>query len=180
MAANTKQIMDSGIAAYRAGKIDEAEDIFRGFIKEFPESDLADNACYNLAKIAMGKGESRRALGWYEYLLENYPDSDAAYFGKDEYVELRRSMGEGPKEIADECYFNAVSLLKRCKYDEANAEFDRLIKEYPDCEYVDNAYYQKAVICKKKGDKDGVKANVDIIMQQYPETDAALYAEKLL
>lgn len=180
MAPNTKQIIDSGIAAYRAGNVDEAEEIFRGFIKDFPESGLADNACYNLAKIALGKGHEKRALAWYEYLLETYPDSDAAYFGKDEYVELSRTMGEGPKEIAGECYFNGVSLLKRCKYDEANVEFDRLLKEYPKCEYVDNAYYQKAVICKKRNDKAGVESNVRIIMEQYPDSDAALYAEKLL
>ncbi len=178
--ATTKQIMDSGIAAFRAGKIEEAENIFRNFIKEYPDSDLADNACYNLAKIAISKGEERRALAWYEYLLERYPDTDAAYFGKDEYVELSRHLGEGPKEIADECYYNGVALFKRLKFNEAEAEFDRLIAEYPDSEYVDNAYYHKALICKRKGDKAGVAENVRIIMEEYPETDAALYAENLL
>jgi TolA-binding protein len=178
--ASTKQIMDSGIAAFRAGRVEEAEGIFRAFIKEYPDSGLADNACYNLAKIALSKGEERRALAWYEYLLENYPDSDAAYFGKDEYVELSRHLGEGPKEIADECYFNGVLLFKQVRYDEAEAEFDRLIAQYPDSEYVDNAYYHKGMICKKRGDKAGVAENVKIIMEQYGDTDAALYAEKLL
>lgn len=177
---STKDVINSGVAAFREGRIDEAELIFRNFLKENPESGLADNACYNLAKIALKKDDIVTALQWYEYLMEVYPDSDAAYFGRDEYVEIMRSIGQGPKEIADECYFNGCKLLQENKLDEAEKEFNRLIVEYPDCEYVDNAYYQKAVICKKRGNKEGVKKNVDIIMTRYADTDAALIAEKLL
>ncbi len=174
-----KDIINSGIKTFREGNIDGAESIFRNFIKDYPESDLADNACYNLAKIALKKDDIVGALQWYEYLMEVYPDSDAAYFGKDEYAELLHSIGQG-KEIADECYYKGCKLLKDNKLIEAEREFDRLIKEYPDCEYVDNAYYQKAVICKKRGDLEGVKENVEIIMTKYADTDAALIAEKLL
>lgn len=175
-----KQIINSGIAAYRKGQIDEAERIFRKFIKDYPSSNLADNACYNLAKIAVSKSENKRAIGWYEYLLTNYPDSDAAYFGKDEYVELMHSLGKETKEIADECYYNAMQLMKRGSTEQAIAEFNRLIKEYPKCEYVDNAYYNLAVIAKRRGEADAVKQYVEIILTQYPDSDAALYAEKLL
>jgi TolA-binding protein len=180
MAGPEKQLMDSGIAAFRQGDVDKAEDIFRSFLKDYPTSGLADNACYNLAKIALSKGNQKKALTWYEYLLQNYPDTDAAYFGKDEYVELSRSMGKGPVEIADECYFKGKALLDKGKLAEAEAEFNRLIAEYPDCEYVDNAHYQLAVICKKRGDRDGVKRHVDIILTQYADTDAALYVRSLL
>ena len=180
MASDEKKFMDSGIAAFRQGEVDKAEEIFRAFVKDFPNSDLADNACYNLAKIALSKGQPQRALSWYEYLLDNYPDTDAAYFGKDEYVELSRELGKGPAEIADECYFNGKKLMDKGKFDEATAEFKRLIEQYPDCEYVDNAHYQLAAICKKRGDKEGAKRHVEIILTQYAETDAALYARKLL
>lgn len=180
MAGQEKQLMDSGIAAFRQGDVDRAEDIFRSFLKDFPNSGLADNACYNLAKIALSKGNEKKALTWYEYLLENYPDTDAAYFGKDEYVELSRSLGKGPVEIADECYFKGKALLTKGKLAEAEAEFNRLIAEYPGCEYVDNAHYQLAVICKKRGDREGVKKHVEIILTQYADTDAALYAKGLL
>lgn len=180
MAGADKQLMDSGIAAFRKGEVDKAEDIFRSFLREFPKSDLADNACYNLAKIAMNRGNNQKALDWYEYLLENYPNTDAAYFGKDEYVELSRSMGKGPAEIADECYFNAKKLYNSGKLDQAEVEFKRLINEFADSEYVDNAHYQLALICKKRGDSEGVKRHVEIIMTQYADTDAALYAQGLL
>ena len=66
MAGPDKQLMDSGIAAFRKGEVDKAEDIFRSFLREFPKSDLADYACYNLAKIAMNRGNNQKALDWYE------------------------------------------------------------------------------------------------------------------
>ena len=180
MASQEKQLLDSGIAAFRKGDTDKAEEIFRNFLREYPGSDLADNAVYNLAKICLKKEQEQKALEWYEYLLEHYPKSDAAYFGKDEYVELSRSMGKGPAEIADECYFKGKKLYHDGKFAEAEAEFKRLIEQYSDSEYVDNAHYQLALICKKRGDKEGVERHVKIIMTQYADTDAALYAQGLL
>jgi TolA-binding protein len=180
MASQEKQLLDSGISAFRKGEAEKAEEIFRNFLKEYPTSDLADNAVYNLAKISLRKGLEKKALEWYEYLLEHYPDSDAAYFGKDEYVELSRSMGSGPDEIADECYFKGKKLYQQNKLNEAEAEFNRLIEQYPNCEYVDNAHYQIALICKKRGDKEGMEKHVKIVMEQYGDTDAALYAQGLL
>lgn len=175
-----KKLMDHAIASYRKGEIDEAEQMFRDFIKQFPSSSLADNACYDLAKIAYGKGEKSSALSWYEYLLENYPKSDAAYFGQDEYVELCRELGKEVAEISDECYYNGVALLKKGKLEEAESEFNRLIEQYPDCEYVDNAYYQLGVICKRRGDMEGAKRYAQIILTQYADTDAALQCGVLL
>ena len=138
------------------GDAAKAEEVFRDFLKQYPKSDLADNAVYNLAKIALRNEQEQRAVEWYEFLLENYPDSDAAYFGKDEYVELMRSMGKGPSETADECYFEGKKQLHEGKIDAAVESFNRLIKEYPECEYVDNAHYQLGLICKKRGDLEGV------------------------
>lgn len=175
-----KKIMNSAIAKFRKGEVDEAEQMFRDFIKQFPESSLADNACYNLAKIAYRNDDKAGALSWYEYLLENYPDSDAAYFGKDEYADLCHEMGKETKELSDECYYYGCTLLKMGKLDEAVTEFNRLINEYPDCEYVDNAYYQLGLICKRRGDKEGAQKYAEIILTQYADTDAALQCGALL
>ncbi len=180
MYEDEKKLMDQAIAAYRKGKVDESEKMFKDFIKQFPKSDLADNACYNLAKIANGRGDVMSALSWYEYLLANYPDTDAAYFGKDEYIELSHEMGKKVAEISDECYYNGCDLLKKGKIAEAEAEFNRLIREYPDCEYVDNAYYQLGVICKRRGDKEGAKKYAEIILKYYADTDAALQCYTLM
>ena len=175
-----KQLMDQAIAAYRKGNAEGAELMFKDFVKQYPSSSLADNACYNLAKIAYAKGDKASALSWYEYLLEKYPDSDAAYFGKDEYVDLCHEIGKEVTELSDECYFKGTDLLKKGKLEEAEAEFNRLIKDYPTCEYVDNAYYQLGVICKLRGDKEGAKKYAEIILTQYADTDAALQCHTLM
>ena len=175
-----KKLMDQAIATYRRGDSEGAEELFKNFIRQFPSSSLADNACYNLAKIAYAKGEKASAISWYEYLLENYPDSDAAYFGKDEYVEVCHEMGKEVSEISDECYYNAVALLKKCDIEKAKSEFNRLIQEYPDSEYVDNAYFQLGMICKRSGDMEGAKRYAEIILTQYADTYAALQCGALI
>lgn len=180
MEKEEKQMLDSGIAAYKKGDSEKAEGIFRQFIKNYPGSDLADNACYNLAKISIAKNDYYRALNWYEQLLEKYPDSDAAYFGKDEYTELCRTLGEKTAEIDSECYYNAKKLLAKKCIDAAEEGFKRLLETYADSEYADNAHYELAKICKMRGDKEGAKRHVEIIMTRYADTDAALYAEELL
>ena len=70
--------------------------------------------------------------------------------------------------------------MKKGKLEEAEAEFNRLIKDYPTCEYVDNAYYQLGVICKRRGDKEGAKKYAEIILTQYADTDAALQCHTLM
>lgn len=175
-----KKVMDQAISTYRKGDIEKAENMFRDFIKQYPTSSLADNACYNLAKIAYEKGDKHSASSWYEYLLTNYPDSDAAYFGQDEYVELCHELGKEIAEVSDECYFNAVASFKKGSIAEAESEFKRLIEQFPECEYVDNAYYHLGLICKRRGDLEGAKNYANIILTQYADTDAALQCSVLL
>ena len=180
MANPEKEKINEGMAFFKEGELGKAELVFREFLKEYPKSDLADNACYNLAKIAMKRQENHRALEWLDFLLQNFPDSDAAYFAKDEKIELMREMGQGPDETDDERYFQGKQSLLKGKLDEAEQIFLSFLKEYADSDLVDNAHYNLAVIAKKRGQLDQVKHHVDIIMTQYPESDAAIYAQELL
>ena len=171
-----REAMDS----FKAGDLDRAEELFREFLRASPGSELADNACYNIAKIYMRREQAMKALEWLEYLLINYPESDAAYFAEDEKIELLRQLGKGPAETADECYYRGKIALRDKKTDEAEKIFSALIESYPDSELVDNAHYNIAVICKQRGQLDLVRRHVDIIMTQYPDSDAAIYAAELL
>ncbi len=171
-----REAMDS----FKTGDLDRAEELFREFLRMSPDSDLADNACYNIAKISMRRDQPMKALEWLEYLLINYPESDAAYFAEDEKVELLRQLGKGPAETADECYYRGKIALRDKKIEEAEKIFNELIETYPDSELVDNAHYNIALICKQRGQLDLVRRHVDIIRLQYPDSDAAIYAADLL
>ena len=54
------------------------------------------------------------------------------------------------------------------------------MKDYAGSDLVDNAYYNLAVIAKKRGNMELVKQHVNTIMTDYPDSDAAIYAQELL
>ncbi|MBF0546756.1 MAG: tetratricopeptide repeat protein [Candidatus Riflebacteria bacterium] len=87
-----KVLMNEGMDALKSGNLDEAESIFRDFLKSHPDSDLADNACYNLSKICLKRGDTKKAIEWLDYILKHYPDSDAAYFAVDDKEELLKEL----------------------------------------------------------------------------------------
>lgn len=174
-----EQIKDA-MDRFRAGELDMAEELFRDFLKEHPDSDLADNACYNIAKIYMRRDHTVKALEWLDYLLIHYPGSDAAYFAEDEKIELLRQLGQGPAETAEECYFRGKTALREKKTDEAEKIFLEMIEKYPESELADNAHYNLALIGKQAGRMDQVRRHVEIIVTRYPDSDAAIYAKDLL
>lgn len=176
-----KARLNEGMDLFKQGELGKAEIKFREFIKTYPDSDLADNACYNLAKIFLKRGDKKNALTWLDFLLEHYPKSDAAYFAKDEKVEVMREMGIGPAETPDELFFKAKKTLSAGKLEEAEKLFFSFIEKYPtEDELLDNVHYNLALIAKKRGNMERVKQHVEIIMTKYADSDAALYAEDLL
>ena len=175
-----KDLLNKGMAEFKQGNLAEAEALFRDFMQRFPRSDLADNAAYNLAKIFMKRNDSVKALEWIEYVLRHYPTSDAAYFAKDEKVELLRELGVRPRETTEDLYFKGKQALT--KGDTAGAEkiFGEIIEKDPDGEFTDNAHYNLAEINKARGNLDKARYHVEIIMTRFPDSDAAIYARDLL
>ena len=47
--AEEKSMLQEGLDALRKGELENAEEVFQEFLSRYPESKLADNACYNLA-----------------------------------------------------------------------------------------------------------------------------------
>ena len=172
--------MQEAMDQLRKGKVPEAENAFREFLKTYPQSDLADNACYNLAQIYLKRDEKQKALDWLDFLLNTYPKSDAAYLARDEKEEILRMLGRGPKESSDEIYRNGKEALSKGNGDEAKKIFADFLEKYPESDLVDNVHYNLALVFKSEGRMDKVKQHVDIILQQYPDSDAAIYAADLL
>lgn len=175
-----KEALNEAIGFFRQGKYLEAETAFRNFITDFPESDLADNACYNLACIYLRREDYWKALQWMDFLLDKYPESDAAQVAKDEKIEVMRELKIGPKEMPYEVYLKGKLLLGEEKDAEAEKTFFDFIERFPGSDLIDNAHYNLAVIFKNRGDMEKTKKHIAIIMQEHPDSDAALYAEDLL
>jgi TolA-binding protein len=178
--SDEKKLLDAAMAELRAGNLDEAERRFIEFLERYPSTDLSDNALYNLSKVYMARGDKPKALEQLTILVEKFPDSDACYFAKDERIELLRDMGMGPDETPEERYQSGKEAYGRGDLDEAMEIFKVFIERYPDSGFIDNAHYNLAKIYKKRGDHALVRQHVQIIMEKYPDSDAASYAEELL
>jgi tol-pal system protein YbgF len=58
------------------GNIDLARSGFEEFLQKFPDSEQADNATYWLGDLAYGDAQYAKALGHFQDVVDNYPDSD--------------------------------------------------------------------------------------------------------
>ena len=175
-----KRRMQEAMDFLRKSNLPEAENAFREFVKAFPQSDLADNACYNLAKIYLKRDEKQKALDWLEFLLKTYPNSDAAYMARDEKEEILRMLGRGPKESPDEIYQKGKDALAMGNGDEAKKIFADFLEKFPESDLVDNVHYNLALVFKSEGHPDLLRHHIEIILKEYPDSDAAIYAADLL
>jgi len=61
---------------YTQGKFALAIEGFREYLRNFPETDLSDNATYWIGESYYRQGMFRRAIGQFEAVLQRYPRSD--------------------------------------------------------------------------------------------------------
>lgn len=70
-----------------------------------------------------------------------------------------------------ERYQNAYTVLRAGNFDQAIAEFQGLLKDHPNGEYADNAYYWIGEALLVKGDKQGAMQSFDKVVQNYPKSN---------
>ncbi|HEB76005.1 MAG TPA: tol-pal system protein YbgF [Nitrospirae bacterium] len=69
-------IYQNALKTLRGGKYKEARKEFEGFLRRYPESDLADNAQFWIAESYYKEGLYEDAILAYETLIRKYPKSD--------------------------------------------------------------------------------------------------------
>jgi tol-pal system protein YbgF len=86
--AQVEPVADSKTKAYDAAyqlfkdkKYREARERFEAFIREYPKTDLTDNAQFWIAESYYHEKDFENAILSYETLLKKYPDSDKAGSG---------------------------------------------------------------------------------------------------
>lgn len=73
-----KRVYDDAFAALRDGRYAESARRFQGFLEQFPEGELADNALYWLGESYYVTQNYRIALDTFESLLSRFPESAKA------------------------------------------------------------------------------------------------------
>ncbi len=68
-------LYQNALRDFTTGNYDLSRQEFGDYVKQFPSTDLASNAQFYLGEIAYQQGEFRDAIGQYNLVLENYPQS---------------------------------------------------------------------------------------------------------
>lgn len=66
-------LYDSALAAFREEKFEQAMDGFKGFLKEYPKSDRADNAQFWIGECFMALKQYEQAILAFQEVIKKYP-----------------------------------------------------------------------------------------------------------
>lgn len=101
---------DLAIVAYKNEKFEQAIDGFKRFIKEFPKSDLADNAQFWIGESYMALKQYEQAILAYQEVIKKYPKEN---------------------KVPNAMLRQAIAFLEINDKTSSKLLLNKLIKEYP-------------------------------------------------
>jgi len=162
------QYLKEGMKLVKSGNINQAIQTFIRLTREFPQSDLADNAFYNMGICHKELKEFEKAFVAFKTVVVQYPDSDAAPWAKDQLEDLENRM-----DPASELFISAEQAMIQGRLEEAWNGFSKIMKEHPSSILADNALFSLGMIARKRGDAERAQKIFDRVMQDFPDSDAA-------
>ena len=148
---------------------------FRKLIIEYPDSDLADNAHYNLGVIYSKQGDYSKSFVEYKTILERYPDSDAAVWAPDMIEELKEKI-----DPSAPLFYKSQELYRSKRHVEAEEVLNEMLEQYPDSDLADNAHFSLGMIRLAQGRKEEALSEFEIVKEKYAGTDAAQLVPDIL
>jgi tol-pal system protein YbgF len=103
-------LYNNALRDFNGGNNDLAAQEFGDYIKFYPDTDLAGNACFYLAEIAYKAGDYQKAVTNYGLVLQNFPSGTKAAS-----AQLRKGF----------------ALIELGKQDEGVQELKHVIQRYP-------------------------------------------------
>lgn len=110
---------------FKEGKYREARDAFNRFLKDFPKTDLADNAQFWIGETYYAEKDFEGAILAYEMVIKNYPHSE---------------------KLPGAMLKQGMAFLELVDKKTAKVIFERLIEKFPDSKEAEIAKKKKAEI----------------------------------
>ncbi len=131
----TKSLMDlySGQAYLAIEKIPEAHEVFQDAVNSYPTSSASYQALLSLVESDVPVNELNRGI--VDYYAGQYGVALAAF---DRYFQ------SGAGDLSTARYYNALTLRALGNYQAAIEDWEKIIQNYPDDRFWDDAWEQKA------------------------------------
>ncbi len=166
---------------YQKGEYSRAAQLFQQFIFRYPTSGLADDAQFYLAESYFRQKDYDQAIIEYRFLIDNFPSMN--YVPKAELRIAEAYLRKSPPPELDQTDTEQAIRL-----------FRRFLARYPDSPLADTARLLLAQAKEKLAQKmliaavtyrnlkmyDAEKFYLDLLLREYPESQAAWQAKYYL
>ena len=159
---------------YKTGKLGQAKSKFSWLMEKFPNSRWMEKALYSIGEINYQQENYGEALNTFQKLIAEFSHSEFKAKAEQGITELRRLIDNGPDppeppilipEPSDETMFKSASNLKQQdRFHEAYQLYTDLTTQFPESEYVTDAYVGKAEIHLEIKDYVNARANYEEAM----------------
>lgn len=116
------KLYEQAYELYKEKKYKEARDRFNNFLKDFPKSDLADNAQFWIGETYYAEKDFEGAILSYEMVIKNYPQSE---------------------KLPGAMLKQGMAFLELGDKKTAKVIFERLIEKFPDSKEAETAKKKK-------------------------------------
>jgi len=171
----------SADAYFKREEYEQAVIEYEEFLKRHPGHDESSYATYRLALSYYRQIKSpdrdptstREAIKWFEYVVNNYPDSPYLEQARTKIIECRNRLAK--REIHIGNYY-----LKRKNFKAAADRYDVVVNEYSDTKHFDDALFLLGSSYFGMGDNDLARATLKRVIEEFPDSEYHGKAERLL
>lgn len=150
---------------------DSALVYYNDIINNYQNSNLIPQVLYASATIYSAKGDKQKADSLFNYIYDNYKNSEIVNLAA---KEINKPTIDFDKDPAKEEYLFAEEKLKDGKYQSSLKEFYKIFEKYPSSKYAAKALFTSGYILEEKLNLvDSAVTIYDSLLQHYPKTEYA-------
>ncbi len=168
-----QDLWERGLLAFESGRLDDAYQAFRELVDNDPNSDLADNALYQIGMIECMRGRPEAGLAAFQQCLAQYRGSDAAPLAAAQAKHLEAEIREREEGEARKLFHQARDLAAKRDFALAEKTLLECVERFPDSSLADNVYLTLSTILSIQGDFQEARKILQLILERFPASDAA-------
>ncbi|GEM_PF-2406539 len=173
----------AGRTYFGLGNYNQAVNAFQRMLNEYPGAANRQDAMLQIAQAYYNRGDMHEAISRYEDYLEEYPESDEISYVLDQIQVCFFRLGKSDAELeeflqdyplsrwASEIYWGvAADYFNEANYSAAQDYFKKIILDFPDSSYIEDAYFYNAeCYFLKENYEEAIKAYDGGYIQNFPE-----------